>query len=556
MKEVDRNLVIVLVVVILLLVAGIYGVSKDILLSPDTELVIPASCSDTDIKAFWDLIFVESSDGITIVSDSTFEGYNWNICPRFFAFKNTTEAVFILDANYTDVSLELMVNNSFQFSAIRANVTEDYLSNLTAHGASFFYEANSTWNFINDTFLKVRGSTISSTEAVAEYTANFGLFSVAASGDLELYDSVAAPSNVWYNGTSTQKAFTGVYNFTGFSYVQEDKFYVAQYKYSFNSGCASDFVEVEGVCTLDVVEVTFEDANNCGNLILPSEFSRSCTVPLDVGSGNVTGNITEFATVNLNAGVEVDSVILNSNSFDLTGVKDIDFTINNNTVVSFDYNFTSEGNLNVSEITLIKQGSSDSFGYLIFNGVDVIKTFRVDRISGGNRVCVKDSVISSISSITFNCTGSAESLVACPGNADGFGCSISGSRFVVTGLDHSGVIEMPFVNTSTSSNTTATTNTTSSPAPCTNNWTCDNWDPEKCVKGEDQNRTCTDSNSCGSDAGKPSESQNCIPKSNSSSIFFFIFIITVVILIFITIGVIIKMVNDKKNTLKKKNTKT
>ncbi len=44
------------------------------------------------------------------------------------------------------------------------------------------------------------------------------------------------------------------------------------------------------------------------------------------------------------------------------------------------------------------------------------------------------------------------------------------------------------------------------PAACTESWTCGDW--SACANSQ-QTRTCTDANSCGTTAGKPSESQSC-----------------------------------------------
>ena len=49
---------------------------------------------------------------------------------------------------------------------------------------------------------------------------------------------------------------------------------------------------------------------------------------------------------------------------------------------------------------------------------------------------------------------------------------------------------------------------------CTENWSCTAW--TDCVGGS-QTRTCTDSNSCGTETSKPAESQSCTDESGSGS---------------------------------------
>ena len=53
--------------------------------------------------------------------------------------------------------------------------------------------------------------------------------------------------------------------------------------------------------------------------------------------------------------------------------------------------------------------------------------------------------------------------------------------------------------------------TISSISTCTPNWQCSGW--SSCINGQ-QTRACTDSNNCGTTAGKPFESQTCTPQSS------------------------------------------
>jgi len=51
---------------------------------------------------------------------------------------------------------------------------------------------------------------------------------------------------------------------------------------------------------------------------------------------------------------------------------------------------------------------------------------------------------------------------------------------------------------------------------CVPNWSCTDWQPEECSINEIQTRTCTDSNECETDEGKPPEQQSCIYIPNPS----------------------------------------
>ena len=47
------------------------------------------------------------------------------------------------------------------------------------------------------------------------------------------------------------------------------------------------------------------------------------------------------------------------------------------------------------------------------------------------------------------------------------------------------------------------------PAECTPDWTCTSWIPAVCPSSCSQTSICTDSNECGTTAGKPAETQSC-----------------------------------------------
>ena len=52
-------------------------------------------------------------------------------------------------------------------------------------------------------------------------------------------------------------------------------------------------------------------------------------------------------------------------------------------------------------------------------------------------------------------------------------------------------------------------------SPCTPSWSCTGWSPSTCPANGQQTRTCTDSNQCGTNEGKPNETQSCIPSCST-----------------------------------------
>ncbi len=68
---------------------------------------------------------------------------------------------------------------------------------------------------------------------------------------------------------------------------------------------------------------------------------------------------------------------------------------------------------------------------------------------------------------------------------------------------------------------------------CTPNWDCSDWDPEECISGETQTRTCSDLNSCG--LTKPVETLIC---DEGGSKFWIITILLIVVGILFLVGII------------------
>jgi len=93
------------------------------------------------------------------------------------------------------------------------------------------------------------------------------------------------------------------------------------------------------------------------------------------------------------------------------------------------------------------------------------------------------------------------------------------------------------ISTSTTTTTTTTTNntnntTTNETTGCTPNWECTSWIPEdECPQNESRTRTCTDTNNCGTNEGKPEEEKSCSFGGLSTTAMITISIIAITILI-------------------------
>ncbi|MEM5828965.1 MAG: hypothetical protein QW480_01865 [Candidatus Aenigmatarchaeota archaeon] len=129
---------------------------------------------------------------------------------------------------------------------------------------------------------------------------------------------------------------------------------------------------------------------------------------------------------------------------------------NNNPLVKFYFNFSTR-NLNLSNV-VIKKNENSSRGSLVIYGLNSslllnqTKTIWVDRKLNANHVCIKDAEISSISEINRNCNSSNEFLIKCDGsiynasNGARYSCIIQNNYYIISGLMHSGVIEIETCN--------------------------------------------------------------------------------------------------------------
>lgn len=515
--------------------------SKEVQLAPtDFSFVLP-NCSAQSVQEFWDIIFVESSSGITVKYREPYLGFEWDKCTSFFAHKVVDDQVFMLALNATP-------GGDFFSSilGIKANVTQEYIDLLNASQDEVLTISFGTALKINETMLFNR-TLVSFSEANDSYYQSFKLpltedFSVYAGGELS------------YFFTDTQEGISGgLENFTGqiiipANYSYEDFILLSQ---GFDLGCPQTYVQVNESCQggsfiswLNNTDLNL--SNPCTDyLFTPENITYSCTS--ETNDGSIIGDIPTFLSDNPEITVYLDSVLLNVSELDFNGIVNVDFKYGNETIVLFDYDFLDKGDFDVDNLGIIKQDTLDSFGYLIVEGVDSSKIFFVDIINRSGQVCVKDTQITSIFEISDNCSSSQETVVDCPGNNNGFSCSILGNSFVVSGLINSGVRE--FVNTSTiiSNDTNGIGDT---PAPsCSPDWTCVPWFPEECPKSGEQTRICTDINLCNNDLNKPLEIQSCdYQKDSQSSIIFFSVIIFLVVFTIVIIVFILKAYNKRKFT--------
>tara|TARA_Y100000310_G_scaffold344833_1_gene459856 strand:- start:211 stop:3732 length:3522 start_codon:yes stop_codon:yes gene_type:complete len=117
----------------------------------------------------------------------------------------------------------------------------------------------------------------------------------------------------------------------------------------------------------------------------------------------------------------------------------VQFFVNDSMIIEFNFSFGDDV-LDLTNVS-IEQNENSSVGSMIIKGlgVELTKTFYVDNLSSYEGVCIKDADVDSVSDISDNCTGSSETFVHCPGRAGGYNCSLNGTRWKITGLNHSAV---------------------------------------------------------------------------------------------------------------------
>jgi len=109
-------------------------------------------------------------------------------------------------------------------------------------------------------------------------------------------------------------------------------------------------------------------------------------------------------------------------------------------LVEFNLSFNSSNRLYINNLTInknITNGSIMITGLSLASGVT--KSVFVDNTTSSNGVCVRDMFVSSITEISTGCNQTYEYFVPCPGTFREYVCSNNGTRFRITGLNHSAV---------------------------------------------------------------------------------------------------------------------
>jgi hypothetical protein len=469
----------------------------------------PTDCSESAISALWDFVFKESSVGITISTNST----ESNRCNFFLANKTRGEEVWLLYG--FDMPSFPQEIRSKGIIALKANLTAQGLSNIS--------------QILDPDY----SSQILIERQLTKEQASAQLQSIFKTGILTLNTTINNGETSYFyeeeiNQTSKTNFTDRITTYTISANQSLESFMVLSFEGPII--CSANWTNVTLSCTSNETQIIwFNDTSSCENVTRPT----NRTIPCDYDKNGIIGNIADINLDHVDDfGFKIGGTIFNI-SKNYSGTLSLQIEDNGTAIMTSSYNFQSP--LNLKNLTIKKQSSNSNIGYIIIDGLDREKTVYLDRIAGFSQVCIKNTTVDAISSISRHCTDDEEILLSCPGSMfnSSLTCNITSNRFVVSGIAHSGVIEMNesedsactsdwqctnwsscALNVSTrictDLNTCSSTKnetrqcsleinaiyTAQNQDNCTPVWNCTNWAPEKCAKGLNQTRTCTSLNDC------------------------------------------------------------
>ncbi|MFH1630803.1 MAG: NosD domain-containing protein, partial [Candidatus Aenigmatarchaeota archaeon] len=260
-----------------------------------------------------------------------------------------------------------------------------------------------------------------------------------------------------------------------------------------------------GTTSCGAINLSIYDGKNDSNLgnvtyspYLDAAYPSGSFLACAAAIGNASNISTNVANINITV---AGSTTVPGN---ITGVQNVSLFNSTKSYLNFSWNFTKAA-LNISAINVTVQNSSATVGVTIIRGINLsshgqTKTVYVDRISGEDQICVKDADITSITEVSSACTGTNEFIVSCPGSNGAYACTVSGTQYIVTGLNNSGIVEFPVTAAVTSVSGGGGGST-----GCTQNWSCSSW--SSCYSNSTQSRNCADLGSCNLE--NKTEWQNC-----------------------------------------------
>lgn len=583
MERGKRNAIITTSLVIGLIVLGIFleyitlPPSAPSLAPTTPNIPYPENCNPSTIGTAWDQIFIDTSAGITILSNNTQETPG-PYCDFFIAYKEVGDTLSTL----MGVSInETSNSNISQFLAIKLKDSTENINGLKTSYQEIINDPDGILSFIllqafyigtNETQLRTvpiagipeahnqfpliyQTSLLNLTQS--DWTKNFNGYNEEAIFGFEREESIsngAVTTHTIVAGSVFQNTSAEILSFGFFSEL-----------------CTPDWQPHNTTCDSDekIIE-TLIDENFCG---IPFKNEKNQNLDCDYDKNGIIGSLSNIDLSNINLDFKINESGLNL-SKTYTNTQNIKILDGSKLKVQTSWNFATP--LNLKNISIKKQPTSSDNGYLIINGIPASKTIYVDQKDNStNSVCVKNMKINSISEIDSDCNGTSETLLPCPGSESGYICILSNNTFTISGLTNSAAEEFlepdsgcePFFNCTNwgvcinnNQNRTCTDLNTClpnrfenqscsifpPPPSCTEKWNCTNWQPSTCPKNETQTKFCTDINNCGTIDLKPNTTQSCEYKQNKTWIIVILIAVLIGLILIVAAIFVIYLIKNKK----------
>ena len=183
------------------------------------------------------------------------------------------------------------------------------------------------------------------------------------------------------------------------------------------------------ITILDIEDVDNDGINDSADYLVGDAETITSNISLNISIGNLTNLSQEF-----------------------NGTHEINISYNSSSLLEFNWTFSNTSMLNLSGMTIEKQPTGASSGYLLVKGLNLIsqastKTIYVAKLNTSiPSICIKDAEIDSINNISSLCNENDETAITCPGSSGVYNCNLSDDNhtFVITGLSHSGVRQQTY----------------------------------------------------------------------------------------------------------------
>jgi hypothetical protein len=562
-KRLKTHYIIAISILAIVTILILSSLPKTSIVQSPEELILPTyplNCTSAEINTIWSESFTIDTTNTKYANETSHQ------CDRFIIYKKESPALYTIEGFY-NIDKEIVASH-FIFDSLY--FTDIIDSNLTGNQNTTEIQELLNQISIEKNYAERTLNTVSSAESYL--SSNF--INLPLSWDSiistdkfftfresEENDSTRKTITIKINQTASESIATYIVNNLAFSCL-------SNWTLINDTTCHAD----------DTYSFWYNDTKTCQTPTnQPSNESYDC----DYNNNSIIGKSTSIKKNNLNTlEIQIEDKTLND-TLNYNGTREVEIIENGVTKVSFDHDFSTV--LNLKNIELRKQSSSSNFGYIIIDGITDEKEAYIERIRNSTSVCIRDKKTNSISEFSENCNDSDETLLGCPGNKDGFTCSIISNLIKVKGLEKSAVAEFSGTTppppspicirnwscssfgtclnrqqsrTCTDINacnvTTGRPSLTQTCSPaCTSNWNCNNFTSE-CPNSGIRNRTCIDINNCGTSTGRPSLTETCEESPNNKRTTALIFIVIIGIIILFLIALLIHFIL-KKNTKEKQS---